>query len=77
MTLYEYHRAHPRRYIAGESGNYLVEVCDNRAWRYVDLEKAKADMAETCYTRGCSGPETHRLIVLEEFAPKFQEIGWE
>lgn len=69
MTLAEYQRHNPRVHIAGEAGEFLVEVCDLRAWRYVTLADARRDAAEPCGLHRCAGPQYHRLIELAAPAP--------
>jgi hypothetical protein len=69
MTLTEFIRSHPRVWIAGESGDLLLEVCDFRAWRYTTRENAEVDAQQSCGRNRCRGTQFHRVIELKEPAP--------
>lgn len=68
-TLRDFVRQNPRTYIAGETGNWLVVVCDMRAWRYTSRQAAIEDMGERCGQGRCSGVRFHRLLELTQEAP--------
>lgn len=69
MTLADYQRQNPRVHIAGEAGDFLLVVCDCRAWRYTTLADARRDAADSCGLRRCAGPQYHRIIELQAPAP--------
>jgi len=80
MRLHEFIRANPRCHIAGESGNWLVVVCDNRAWRCETEALAKTDVADYCRVGGGCWLPDHRVIQLDpEPKPthRRRELGWE
>jgi hypothetical protein len=80
MRLPEFIKANPRCHIAGESGNWLVVVCDNRAWRYETEMLAMTAAVDYCRVNcGCE-KSSHRVIQIDpEPKPvhRRRELGWE